>query len=100
MKSKLKKLKKLIELLELLLSYIKCDCCGIGSPRNKLEPWLTKDEVIEYLRISKSTYYLWVKQGYLVPCSILGEDRFLVRQINLFVAGRTYRERRKRPPKN
>src|SRR5699024_4399235 len=59
----------------------------------ELKQWLSKEEVISYLRISPSTYYDWKKRGYLKPSSILGEDRYLVADLNAFVASMGNRER-------
>lgn len=43
----------------------------------ELEEWLSKWEVMEYLKISKTTYYRWRKEGKLIPRNAVGEDRFL-----------------------
>lgn len=61
----------------------------------KTKSWarLGKEEVMEQLRISPSTYYDWIKRGYLKPCSKLGEGRFLVQHINQFVTRMRNRER-------
>lgn len=42
-----------------------------------LGKWLSKWEVMVYLKISKSTYYRWRKEGILIPRNALGEDRYL-----------------------
>lgn len=42
-----------------------------------LATWMCKWEVMEYLKISESTYYRWRKAGKLIPRNGVGEDRYL-----------------------
>ena|SRR5690554_6171196 len=46
--------------------------------KDVLEIWLNKWEVMAYLKISKTTYYRWRKEGKLVPRTSVGEDRYLL----------------------
>lgn len=46
-----------------------------------LVEWFSKEQVMEYLRISKSTYYKWLREGVLKPSSKIGEHRFLASDI-------------------
>jgi len=60
-----------------------------------LVEWFSKEQVMEYLRISRSTYYKWLKEGILKPSSTIGEHRFLASDILEIVKGRKFRERHK-----
>lgn len=85
--------------LDRILVYLEAIDKNLNTNENELWAWLSKDEVMEHLRISKSTYYSWQKREYLTPCSLIGEDRFLVQEINRFVAGHGRRQRIKSEPK-
>lgn len=83
----------ILEKVEHILWYVKLQETSEPTNENELWAWLSKDEVMEHLRISQSTYYAWIKKGYLKPCSKIGEDRFSVHQINHFVTKRGNRKR-------
>lgn len=76
----------ILQKIDLILYYVKAQEERGRINDKELYEWLSKDEVMEYLRISSSTYYEWVKKGYLIPCSKLGEDRYRVEYINKFIA--------------
>lgn len=61
-----------------------------------LEKWITKEEAMEYLAITKSTYYRWVKEGILTPRGVAGQDKFLVADLTDLIEKRRHRYR-KRP---
>ncbi|MEC3879128.1 helix-turn-helix domain-containing protein [Parapedobacter sp. 10938] len=67
----------------------------IENKLDALEKWLSKQQVMEYLDITSSTYYRWVADGTLVPRGGAGEDKFFVSDIQKLVAERRYRKRRK-----
>jgi|SRR5690554_5813089 len=83
----------ILQKIDYILFYVRTQEAREQINNKELYEWLSKEEVIEYLRISPSTYYEWIKRGYLVPSSMIGEDRFLVEHINQFVARRGNRER-------
>ena len=64
--------------------------CGLIEP---LIPWLSRQEVMDHLKISDSTYYEWRKKGILQPIQSHGEDRYTPCQINEVVLGLGYRKR-------
>lgn len=64
--------------------------CGLVEP---LIPWLSKQEVMDHLKISNTTYYEWRKKSILQPFQSHGEDRYTPCQINEIILGRGYRER-------
>ena len=80
---------KLDAVHSLLIEMSTCDC----NNKDSLVPWLSKEDVIEHLRISVATYYNWRKKGILQPINTQGEDRYTSCQINKIVLGRGYRER-------
>jgi len=86
-------LSHLIERIEAIYYLLKdrppCNCDLIEP----LIPWLTKEEVMQHLKISKSTYYNWRKAGILQPFQSHGEDRYTPSQINEIILGRGYRKR-------
>ena len=86
-------LKKVNHLTELVKEGPICHCRPTYD--KALVPWISKTEVMRYLRISKGTYYSWRKKGILKPCSTEGEDRFLIEEINQFILGRGRRQRRR-----
>lgn len=59
----------------------------------ELEKWMSKQEVMDYFKISKSTYYRWVKQGKLLPRKRFGEDRYFKRDILKLLQKLNRRER-------
>lgn len=83
----------ILQKVDFILMYVKAQVERGRINDKELHDWLSKEEVMEYLRISPSTYYKWIKLEYLIPCSKLGEHRFLVEYINQFVANSGYRER-------
>lgn len=88
----MKDIKKLLEAYIELLEYYQKEA-NKKSKEDDIDvlwPWLSKEELISHLKISKRTYYNWMKEGYITPCSRVGEDRFLVREINKFIAGKKY----------
>lgn len=50
--------------------------------------WLSKADVMEILKISDSTYYVYLKGGYIKPMNKKGEARFCPSNINDFIRGR------------
>lgn len=50
--------------------------------------WLSKADVMEILKISDSTYYVYLKVGYIKPMNKKGEARFCPTSINDFIRGR------------
>lgn len=59
---------------------------------------LTKQEVMDQLNITKSTYYRWVSEGVLQPRG-MGEDRFLKSELKQLLEERKYRKRRRLLPR-
>lgn len=59
----------------------------VTEPSNELQEWLSKDEVIEYFRITPATYYRWINKGVLIPCSTFGEHRYSVAKVNALIRG-------------
>lgn len=53
-----------------------------------LDKWMCKWKVMEYLKISKSTYYRWREEGKLVPRNTIGEDRYLLEDMKNIVKKR------------
>lgn len=92
------KITLLDEKVEAIYTMLKERCFCSCNKKKSLVPWLTKEEVMEHLRISKGTYYNWRNQGFLKPVSTHGEDRYLVCQINKIILGRGYRERLRSDP--
>ena len=66
-----------------------CNCKYVEP----LIPWLSKQEVMDHLKISRSTYYDWRKRGILEPYQTHGEDRYTPAQINRVILGCKFRER-------
>ena len=54
----------------------------------EIAPWLSKAEVMEILNISDSTFYTYLKLGYIKPMSKKGEARYCPQSINDFIRGR------------
>lgn len=71
---------------------------AVKRHRKKNQVLLTKQEVMDKLNITKSTYYRWVGEGVLQPRGV-GEDRFLKSELTELLKERKYRKRRKRLPR-
>lgn len=103
MKEKLEDLGKKIDDINLIILSKTCKNCKLKKKKkkkNKLIPWLSKTELMEYLRISTSTYHNWRNKGIIEPCSTIGEDRFLIKDVNKIIIDKGKRKRRKNiPPK-
>lgn len=61
------------------------------TSQRKPEPWMDKDEVMKFFRISSSTYYKWRSKGILEPSSSLGEDRYLVSDIQAILKKKKFK---------
>lgn len=46
-------------------------------PPEEISKWMGKQQLMDYLKISETTYYRWRKSGKLVPSIAFGEDRYL-----------------------
>lgn len=64
------------------------------DPPAVLEKWVTKEQAMEYLAITKSTYYRWVKEGILKPRGVAGQDKFLVGDLTELIEKRRHRYRK------
>ena len=78
--------------LSLLTSFYELVRTGTEPVPDHLEPWLGKGQVMEYLKITESTYYRWVEQGKLQPRGE-GEHRYYRSDIAAFMERRKYRQR-------
>lgn len=86
-------LRQMYEKVDAIYAYLKekfpCNCKFVEP----LIPWLSKQDVMDHLKISNSTYYDWRKRGILEPYQSHGEDRYTPSQINKIVLGCKFRKR-------
>lgn len=59
-----------------------------------LQKWISKQQAMDYLDITDSTYYRWVKDGTLMPRGGAGQDKFLVSDLAKLIEERRYRRRK------
>ncbi|RZK39754.1 MAG: DNA-binding protein [Pedobacter sp.] len=67
---------RVIKLQEETLTVLRVLCEGEQIPIQKGGKLLTRQEVLDYLRISERTYVRKVNSGELKPMKMLGGDRF------------------------
>ena len=65
---------------------------SVPNQSEELEEWMTKEEVMTYLKISNTTYYRWIQEGKLKPRGT-GEHRYYKRDLKVILQARKYRER-------
>ncbi len=63
------------------------------EPPGQLIPWITAEQVMEYLGIKETAYYRWVDKEILQPRGP-GEHRYYLSDIRELMERRTYRKRR------
>ena len=92
-------LDKLTRIEQALIRLSKLIARGLSDD---LEEWLTKEQAMQYLGITRSTYYRWVSKGILKPRGGAGEDKFFKADLLALVKERGKRKRMKplRPPKS
>lgn len=66
----------------------------------QLPPWLGKQEVMDYLRITESTYYRWIDMGLLEPRGPEGQDRYFKDDLIALFEKRKLRKRLPRQAKS
>ncbi|HWV72964.1 MAG TPA: helix-turn-helix domain-containing protein [Pseudosphingobacterium sp.] len=91
----MKYLKIAVELLNAIYQLLKiqiehkqlCEHC------RQDDTWLDKWEVMDYLRITESTYYRWIQKGVIQPRGGSGQHRFFKNDLHQLFEKRKHRER-------
>jgi len=87
----MKQLKLIIKLLQAILDLLH-QAILLGTDVHSPRPWMSKQEVMDYLRITESTYYRWLEMGLLEPRGPEGQDRYFKEDLQTIFEKRKHRK--------